>query len=90
MKKIQASKFMEKDPEAESSVSDDSGSDDDSSVTDLDKPLAINKPVNRLNNKTQAQRNRDIEARDKARKVHDLKAKKKFDKDLDRLDNLLK
>jgi len=52
--------------------------------------LAINKPVDRLNIKTQAQRNREIAVRMKAQKLKELKDKRKFDKDIERIGNLLK
>jgi len=52
--------------------------------------LAVNKPVDRLNLKTQAQRNRDIAVRMKEARLKDIKEKRKFDKDLGRIDNLLK
>ena len=52
--------------------------------------MAINKPVDRLNIKTQAQRNREIAVRMKAQKLKELKDKRKFDKDIERIGNLLK
>lgn len=52
--------------------------------------MAVNKPVDRLNLKTQAQRNRDIAVRMKEARLKDIKEKRKFDKDLGRIDNLLK
>lgn len=50
----------------------------------------MNKPVDRLNIKTTTQRNRDALIKLKDKKLKETLLKRKFDKDVERLDNLVK
>lgn len=66
--------------------------DEDSSDEEIDvnASLAVNKAVNRLDIKTQAERNKQDLAKQKQRLINELKKKRKMEKDIDRLDNLTK
>ena len=57
---------------------------------DIEKPLAVGKVVDRNNLKTQSQRNKDLASKLKAKLMQEEHEKKKFQKDIDRLENLIK
>ena len=57
---------------------------------DMDKPLAVNDPIDRLDIKTQTQRNRDMLSKLKQQKIKEEVEKRKFAKDIERLENLTK
>lgn len=68
--------------ESEKEVKKESSESEDSEDVDINKPLAINKPVDRLGLKTQTQRNKDALTRAKHQKLKEEIEKKKFEKDL--------
>jgi len=57
---------------------------------DMDAPLAVNEPIDRLNIKTQADRNKEIAKKAKLQLMKDQQAKRKFDKDIERIESLVK
>jgi hypothetical protein len=72
--------------------SEESGPEVDSSEEeiDMDAPLGINDPINRLNLKTTAVRNKMKLTREKMAKIRDEMAEKRFNKDIERIDNIIK
>jgi hypothetical protein len=68
----------------------ESSESEDSEDIDPEKPLGINKAVDRLGLKTQTQRNKEALTRAKVQAIKAEKEKRKFEKDLERLDNLVK
>lgn len=72
--------------------SEESGPEVDSSEEeiDMDAPLGINDPIDRLNLKTTAVRNKMKLTREKMAKIRDEMAEKRFNKDIERIDNIIK
>lgn len=56
----------------------------------MEKPLAINPEVDRLGLKSKTQRNKEALTKAKLKQMKELAAKRKFEKDLERFDNLVK
>lgn len=56
---------------------------------DIDKNPSVNKPVDRLDIKSQAQRNKESKNATIMRQIKDLKYKKKLEKDIDQLDKIV-
>ena len=56
----------------------------------MDRPLAINKEVDRLGLKTLTQRNKEAMTKARIQQMKEKVSKRKFEKDLERFDNLVK
>ena len=69
---------------------EESSESEDSEDVDMDRPLAINKEVDRLGLKTQTQRNKEAMTRLNIQQMKEKVQKKRFEKDLERFDNLVK
>ena len=68
--------------EGESDAESESSVDSSEEEIDMDKSLAINKPIDRLNLKTTAERNKLKMSKAKQRALKDEVEKRKFNKDL--------
>ena len=82
--KIEITAKPEDAPESEEEV------DSSDEEIDMDAPLGINEPVDRLNLKDQSKRNKDKMTREKLQKIKDETIAKRFNKDIERIDNLVK
>lgn len=71
-------------------ISEESEVDSSEEEIDMDKPLAINKPVNRLDIKSSVQRNKDKAKQLKRETISQTDQKRRFEKDIERIDNLVK
>lgn len=67
----------------------DSEDSDSSEEVDLNQNLSVNKAVDRLNIKTQAQRNKEVVNRAKLQQIKELKEKRKLEKDVERIETLV-